>query len=812
MSSTINSYISGSYTLGAGPGVLTITTSGTVVPPARTVKGPAAPGITLSSGSSWQIQNAGLVKGGMALAGYRFYGGAGIYAYGANVQLSGAGTVAGGDGNSFSQNGLTGGAGIKLLAQGSIQIGGAGIGTPQVFGGNGGVALLGGYGGAAVSLDGASILNSFTQTLDNGGTLRGGNGGIPTGTNGGSGGSGGPGVYVGGLYSSNAVVNNTGLIQGGSGALASTYGGSGGYGIRSNGSSVTITNQSGGQVFGGTGGAASAAYQSPTYYIGAGSGGIGIFEATRSAITQTVFNYGTITGGAGGNESSSGMGGRGGDGIETQSMIYAQNNGGRIAGGAGGSSANGAGGTGGLGAYISSGTYGGGLSNSQTGFIIGGNGGAGGTLSGAGGAGVYKYGNGTFTNAGTIMGGDGAARTGGQAGHGGDGVHLSGASSTVPFINHGLVQGGNAGSFVTGTGSVALGGTGVLLKSNSQGYHTGTIINYGTIAGGLDGQGNRADAVLLSSGALGHLYVAAGASFVGNVVAQNSADTLGLLASGTGTLGGIGSSITGFGTITFETGASWTLEGSLAGLDSAAINGFIQGDTIVLDHFTETGVSFTTGTGLVLSSSGGSYTLHTTGAMTTSNYSVVQNGANTVIFLCYYPGTRIATPAGEVAVEDLQPGSMVQTSNGPKRVRWVGQSQVSTRFADPLRALPIRIRAGVLGAGLPQRDLLVSPDHALFMEGVLVQANALVNGVGIVREHNVPECFTYYHVELETHELLLAEGVWAESFVDNVERWHFSNWDKRCAPDQMISEMPYPRVKSSRQLPGSLRAKFTAAA
>lgn len=176
--------------------------------------------------------------------------------------------------------------------------------------------------------------------------------------------------------------------------------------------------------------------------------------------------------------------------------------------------------------------------------------------------------------------------------------------------------------------------------------------------------------------------------------------------------------------------------------------------------------------------------------------------------MCFYPGTAIATPAGDVAVEDLRAGDLVLTANGPLPLRWIGQSHVARRFADPLRSLPIRIRQSALGEGLPRRDLLVSPDHALFLEGVLVHASALVNGESIIREANVPETFTYYHVELASHELLLAEGVQAESFVDNVDRMHFHNWDEREAPEAAIEEMPYPRAKSARQLPGVIRRRL----
>ena len=159
-------------------------------------------------------------------------------------------------------------------------------------------------------------------------------------------------------------------------------------------------------------------------------------------------------------------------------------------------------------------------------------------------------------------------------------------------------------------------------------------------------------------------------------------------------------------------------------------------------------------------------------------------------------------------MEALRPGDRVLTASGPLPIRWIGHSRIDTRFADWLRSRPIRIRAGALGEGLPEHDLLLSPDHAIFMDGILVQAAALVNDQTIIRETDVPVQFTYYHVELASHELLIAEGVWAESFVDNVDRMHFHNWDARTAPDEPIAEMPYPRAKSARQLPRTLRLRL----
>jgi hypothetical protein len=183
---------------------------------------------------------------------------------------------------------------------------------------------------------------------------------------------------------------------------------------------------------------------------------------------------------------------------------------------------------------------------------------------------------------------------------------------------------------------------------------------------------------------------------------------------------------------------------------------------------------------------------------------------------CFFPGTRVCTPSGEEAVENLAIGDLVTTiEGGAKQVRWVGRQTVSTKFADPLRVLPIRIRQGALGEKLPARDLLVSPDHALLIDGVLVHAGALANGTSITRERDVPEIFTYYHVELDDHALLLAEGVAAESFIDNVDRMNFDNWAEHEAlypSGYEVAEMPYPRAKSMRQVPSATRTRLAARA
>lgn len=185
--------------------------------------------------------------------------------------------------------------------------------------------------------------------------------------------------------------------------------------------------------------------------------------------------------------------------------------------------------------------------------------------------------------------------------------------------------------------------------------------------------------------------------------------------------------------------------------------------------------------------------------------------------VCFLTGTRIATPTGPRPVEALLIGDTVVGADGSHRaVRWIGRQTVVKAFADPLRSHPIRIAAGALGANLPARDLLLSPDHAILVDGVLVQASALVTGTSIARVTPDGASFTYFHVELEEHALILAEGVPAETFVDNVTRRRFDNFAEYEAlygdGAATMPEIALPRVKSARQLPQAIRGRLAARA
>ena len=181
---------------------------------------------------------------------------------------------------------------------------------------------------------------------------------------------------------------------------------------------------------------------------------------------------------------------------------------------------------------------------------------------------------------------------------------------------------------------------------------------------------------------------------------------------------------------------------------------------------------------------------------------------------CFLAGTLIATPGGAVAVEDLKVGDLILTADGGTvAVRWVGRQEVSSRFGPAGRLMPVRILAGALGEGLPLRDLTLTADHALMIDGVLVNAGALVNGETVIE---VPptefgEGYTVYHVETVDHRVILAEGAPAETYIDYVGRRAFANYAEYVAlygEDRVIPEMAEARITSARQLPPAIRARL----
>lgn len=186
-------------------------------------------------------------------------------------------------------------------------------------------------------------------------------------------------------------------------------------------------------------------------------------------------------------------------------------------------------------------------------------------------------------------------------------------------------------------------------------------------------------------------------------------------------------------------------------------------------------------------------------------------------YLCFAAGTMISTPTGERAVESLQIGDEVLTAEGlAVAVKWIGRQSVKTRFGAADRLRPVRFAAGSLGNGLPHSDLTVTADHGMLVDGVICHAGALVNGDTITRVPlaDMGESYTVYHIETEAHEIVLANGAPAETFIDNVSRRVFDNFDEFEAlygdvPE--MNELPFPRAMSARQVPVHVVAKLASA-
>ncbi|MGZ9057558.1 Hint domain-containing protein, partial [Methylomagnum sp.] len=156
---------------------------------------------------------------------------------------------------------------------------------------------------------------------------------------------------------------------------------------------------------------------------------------------------------------------------------------------------------------------------------------------------------------------------------------------------------------------------------------------------------------------------------------------------------------------------------------------------------------------------------------------LLQFADQTIAAPCFLRGTRILTRAGYVAVEDLRPGDEVQTlAHGWRPVVWLGHRHVPRNAAgqfDPA-VQPIRIRPDAFGAGMPRRDLWLSPDHAVFFRHHLIPAKALVNGETVIREPEV-ESITYYHVLLDRHAVVFSEGLPTESYCPRENLGCFEN-------------------------------------
>jgi hypothetical protein len=253
--------------------------------------------------------------------------------------------------------------------------------------------------------------------------------------------------------------------------------------------------------------------------------------------------------------------------------------------------------------------------------------------------------------------------------------------------------------------------------------------------------------------------------------------------------------VTGGGSIgagnTFDLlGDQNTLAISLLGgtpADDASITGFNTTDVLSLGigpggvPVTNESVSFSDGT-LVETGQAAGITVTSTAYFASdysgdtfffADYGIME--APTTNVACFAGGTVIETPSGGVPIEDLREGDPVLTVfAGQQPVCWVGYRSVDCRrhpASEQVR--PVRIQAGALGEGMPRSDLLLSPDHAVFTDGMLIPIKHLINGTSIAQVS--VDTVTYYHLELPNHDVLLANGLPTESYLDTGDRAGFAN-------------------------------------
>ena len=331
-----------------------------------------------------------------------------------------------------------------------------------------------------------------------------------------------------------------------------------------------------------------------------------------------------------------------------------------------------------------------------------------------------------------------------------------GGSQTIDF-------GGTASGTVLVSGDVqAISATGIAID-DTVGFGA-RIVNSGTLvfteaagatnrmAGTISGGGT-----LVQSGPGTFTLAGTVSKFGGSVVI--SGGTLELTSAGAA----------GAGAIVFAGGGTLQVNGT--GVPVNTISGFDVGDAIDLTGlvYTTSGDVTVSGNHVTITEGSASATLTVAGASSFNFLLTPDSGTGTELRVaCYCPGTAIRTPSGDRPVEDLAVGDSVVTfDGGPESVKWIGHRSYAGRFvAGNHLMLPVTIKRDALAKGVPHADLTVSPGHAIWVDGQLVPVWRLVNDVSITQAAAVTEV-TYLHIELERHALLLANGMPAESFVDD---------------------------------------------
>ncbi len=317
------------------------------------------------------------------------------------------------------------------------------------------------------------------------------------------------------------------------------------------------------------------------------------------------------------------------------------------------------------------------------------------------------------------------------------------------------------------------------------------IVGYGTDigttvgAGGFESVSGNADDPVISGelDVTGNVF---GAVITGDgeEVVSNGAAEAGMTSdttiTGSGTLDVAAGSVSG--TIAFAEDGRFIYDG---GLDLyATLSGFGAGNSIELENLpfaSGASASFADGE-LVVTAGGSSEILLLAGNYDGASFATTaaEDGSDdaTVITVsnlpCFAAGTQLLTEHGPVAIERLALGDRLVTAEGTAEpIIWIGSRTVDCRrHPDPAAIRPMRIAAHAFGRGRPARDLFLSPDHALFAEGVLIPVKHLANGTNVAQA--AWDLVTYLHVELPRHAVIFAEGLPVESYLDTGDRRAFT--------------------------------------
>lgn len=168
---------------------------------------------------------------------------------------------------------------------------------------------------------------------------------------------------------------------------------------------------------------------------------------------------------------------------------------------------------------------------------------------------------------------------------------------------------------------------------------------------------------------------------------------------------------------------------------------------------------------------------------------------------CFLRGTSILTTEGEIRIEDISIGDRVETVEGHRLpVKWIGRQRFrKTAESDWQKSiLPVCVSRFALDDRTPHKDLYLSPGHALFIEGALIPAGYLINDRSVVQAlPEGTEDIEYFHIELETHEVIFAEGLPTETFLVKYGREMFDNfveYERLYGADDCSTTMPYSPI------------------